>query len=136
MGMSDQTPPPAAAAQPLSPEADKQAAMWANIGGIVGFLPSLLIWLILKDRGPRTNVEAKEALNWQITWTILQVGLWIVVTILTGILFASGLWPLAALIGWLPFLWWVVNVIFSIIAGVTINNGGSYRYPLNFRFIK
>ncbi|WP_289013417.1 DUF4870 domain-containing protein, partial [uncultured Microbacterium sp.] len=64
------TPPPAysaAPAQPLSPESDKTAAMWAHIGGIVGFLPSLIIWLILKDRGPRTNVEAKEALNWQIT---------------------------------------------------------------------
>ena len=103
--MSYQSPPPPSAAQPLSPEADKQAAMWANIGGIIGFLPSLLIWLILKDRGPRTNVEAKEALNWQITWL-------------------------------LPLAWWVLNVIFSIIGGVTVNNGGSYRYPLNFRFIK
>jgi uncharacterized Tic20 family protein len=134
--MSYQTPPPPAAARPLSPEADKQAAMWANIGGIVGFLPSLLIWLILKDRGPRTNVEAKEALNWQITWIILSVALTIVVDVINSILGIVHLWPLIALIGTLPFLWWLVNVIFSIIAGVTINNGGSYRYPLNFRFIK
>ncbi len=134
--MSYQSPPPPAAARPLSPEADKQAAMWANLGGIVGFLPALLIWLILKDRGPRTNVEAKEALNWQITWLIISVALTIAVNIINTILGFLHLWPLVGLVGTVPFLWWLVNVIFSIIAGVAINNGGSYRYPLNFRFIK
>jgi uncharacterized Tic20 family protein len=131
-----QQPQYAAPAAPLSPEADKQAAMWAHIGGIVGFLPSLLIWLILKDRGPRTNTEAKEALNWQITFTIGMVVLWIVVGILNAILFAVGAWPLALLLNWLPFVWWVLNVVFSIMGGVRVNAGGSYRYPFTLRLIK
>ena len=126
----------AAPAQPLSPESDKNAAMWSHIGGIVGFLPSLIIWLVLKDRGPRTNVEAKEALNWQITFTILYVALWIVVSIVDGIFYAVGLWFLPPVLSLLPLVLWILNVIFSIIGGVRVNAGGSYRYPFNFRFIK
>ncbi|GAB3805212.1 hypothetical protein GCM10028798_26660 [Humibacter antri] len=125
-----------APAQPLAPESDKSAAMWSHIGGIVGFLPSLIIWLVLKDRGPRTNVEAKEALNWQITFTILYVALWIVVGILNGIFFAAGLWFLPGILSLLPWVLWILNVVFSIMGGVRVNAGGSYRYPWNFRFIK
>jgi uncharacterized Tic20 family protein len=120
-----------APAQPLSPESDKTAAMWAHIGGVIGFLPSLIIWLVLKDRGPRTNVEGKEALNWQITFTIIYVALWIAFDII-GLVF----WPLLFL-GWLlPLAWWILNVVFSIMGGMRVNAGGSYRYPFNFRFIK
>ncbi len=116
---------------PLSPESDKTAATWAHVGGIIGFLPSLIIWLVLKDRGPRTNVEAKEALNWQITFTIVYVALVIVFDIIGLVL-----WPLAFL-GWLlPLAWWILNIVFSIVGGVRVNAGGSYRYPFNFRFIR
>ena len=126
------SPPPATPAAPFTAESDKQLAMWAHIGGVVGFLPSLIIWLIGKDRGPRTNVEGKEALNWQITW----IATYIVVQILAAILGAIGLGLLGFLFGFILFALWVVNIIFSIIGGVTVNNGGSYRYPINFRFIK
>ncbi|KQR92337.1 hypothetical protein ASF93_05160 [Microbacterium sp. Leaf347] len=110
--------------------------MWAHIGGIVGFLPSLIIWLILKDRGPRTNVEAKEALNWQITFTIGYVALLIISTVLSAALIFTPAAAIATLFGFLPFILWVINAIFSIIGGVRVNAGGSYRYPVNFRFIK
>lgn len=126
----------AAPAAPLSAESDKQAAMWAHIGGVIGFLPSLIIWLVLKDRGPRTNVEAKEALNWQITFTIGYVVLWIVVSILSGILFLTPAWPISGILWLLPFAWWVLNVVWSIMGGVKVNSGGSYRYPFSLRLIK
>lgn len=105
--------------------------MWAHIGGIVGFLPSLIIWLILKDRGPRTNVEAKEALNWQITFTIIYAASWVLVTFLSFVL-----WILGLFLWLLPLVVWVLNVIWSIMGGVRVNAGGSFRYPVNFRFIK
>lgn len=134
------TPPPAAAPQPayaaapagpLTPEQDRSWAMWAHIGGVIGFLPSLIIWLVFKDRGARTNVEAKEALNWQITFTIVYVA----ALILTSIIGAIA-WFLVAILWLLPFAIWVVNVVFSIQGGMKVNAGGSYRYPINFRFIK
>ena len=30
----------------------------------------------------------------------------------------------------------VLNVIFSIMGGIKVNGGGSYRYPVNIRWIK
>lgn len=121
----------AAPGQPLSPESDKTAAMWAHIGGVVGFLPSLIIWLVLKDRGPRTNVEGKEALNWQITFTIIEVAIQIL-----SVIFGVFFWPITILFSLLFWAVWIVNIVFSILGGVRVNAGGSYRYPFNFRFIK
>lgn len=120
------------AAAPLTPADDKQWASFAHFGGVLGFLPSLIIWLVFKDRGVRTNVEAKEALNFQITIAIAQVAVFILNAILTAVTF--GFW---GLIGWiLPLAVWVISVIFSIQGGLKVNQGGSYRYPFALRLIK
>ena len=120
-------PAPAAAPQPAAPltEAeDKQWASFSHFGGILGPLPVIIIWLIFKDRGPKTNVEGKEALNWQITFAIGWVVLLIVSIVSLGILF------------FLPWIWWILNVVFSILGGVKVNGGGSYRYPFAIRLVK
>lgn len=122
---------PIAPAPPLSAENDKLWASLSHFGGILGPIPVLIIWLVLKDRGQRTNVEGKEALNWQITFTIGYVALWIVVGIL-----AIPLWFISPILGLLPLAWWVLNVVFSILGGVKVQGGGSYQYPFSFRFIK
>lgn len=117
------------AAAPLSQADDKQWAFLAQLGGILGFLPPLIIWLIFKDRGPLTNQEGKESLNFQITVAIAAVALYIVGSILAfifiGFLFYFLAWAVQ-----------IVGVVFAIIAGVKVNGGGTYRYPFNFRFIK
>ncbi|HMM81959.1 MAG TPA: DUF4870 domain-containing protein [Terrimesophilobacter sp.] len=136
--MTDQTPPAAAPqpAAPLTAAEDKQWAMWAHFGGILWLLPSLIIFLVFKDRGTLTKQESKEALNWQITFLIFYIAWAIIGAILTAILIASGAWGilwLPTLVGWLIYL---ANVLFSVMGGVKVNGGGSYRYPVNFRFIK
>lgn len=136
--MTDATPQPAAPAPaaPLTPAEDKQWASFAHFGGLLGILPSLIIFLVFKDRGTLTKQESKEALNWQITFTIGFIVLNILVTILSGILFATGLYALITLVGFLPFLLWVANAIFSILGGVKVNGGGAYRYPFAIRLVK
>jgi uncharacterized Tic20 family protein len=129
--MTTPAPQPAAAA-PLSEAEDKQWASFAHLGGILSFLPSLIIWLVFKDRGPKTNVEAKEALNFQITAAIAQVAVFIINAILTAV--TLGFW---GLIGWLlPLAVYVVSLIWSIMGFQKVNAGGSYRYPIAIRFIK
>ena len=127
---------PATPTAPLTAAEDNQWAMFSHFGGVIGFLPSLIIFLIFKDRGKRTSTESKEALNWQITFTIGYIVLMILIGIINSILFATSAWGLAGIIGLLPLLWWLLNVLFSILGGVKVNSGGSYRYPFALRFLK
>ena len=86
--MTEATPAPAA---PLTEAEDKQWASFAHLGGILWILPSLIIFLVFKDRGAKTRVESKEALNWQITAAIALVALWIIVAIITAVVTAAAI---------------------------------------------
>ena len=113
-------------ALPLTASEDRQFATLAHFGGILGFIPSLLIHLIFKDRGPFTAQESKEALNFTLPPTILALLAWILSLIPTvGAVFAI----LNALI-------WITLTIFSVTAGVQVNRGRPYRYPFNLRLIR
>src|SRR6185312_6485114 len=133
--MTDQTPQPAAPqpATPLTAADDKLWASLAHFGGILWILPSLIIFLVFKDRGERTRVEGKEALNWQITFLMVWIA-WLIISAILAIPFIIvGLGWLLTLIG---FLIYIANVVFSVLGGVKVQQGGSYRYPFSFRFIK
>ncbi|WP_353827985.1 DUF4870 domain-containing protein [Agromyces sp. SYSU T0242] len=124
-------PQPAPAA-PLTPEQDRQWASFAHLGGIIGILPSLIIWLVFKDRGSLTNTEAKEALNFQITVVFAYVAILIVNSILTVVTF--GIW---AYVGWLlPLALWIAVIVFSIMGFMQAKDGNHYRYPFAIRLIK
>jgi len=132
--MTDQTSPsPASEPAPLSASDDKLWASLAHFGNIIPFIPALLIFLIFGPRGTRTKQESKEALNWTINITALLIILSIVQTMFYATIV---LWVIGTLVGFLTWLVWVVNLIFAIIGGVKVNGGGSYRYPVNIRWIK
>jgi uncharacterized Tic20 family protein len=80
----------------------------------------LIIWLLKKDSSKYIDAQGKEALNFQITWTI---GCFLC---LFGLCFAL---PLMALVQ-------ITRIVFSIIGTVEANKGELYRYPVTFRFIK
>jgi len=126
--MTNATPQPASA-PPLTQAEDNQWASFAHLGGILGFLPSLIIWLVFKDRGAFTNTEAKEALNFQITLAIAQV-------IAQILFYALAIILIGFLFGFVSFLLWVAGVIFSIIGFTKAKDGISYRYPFALRLIK
>jgi uncharacterized Tic20 family protein len=131
-----------AAAQPLSPADEKLWSTLAHVGNIIGFLPSLLIFLILGNRGAHVRQESKEALNFVITATIAYVVLLVLGGILgiiganapSGISLIFGL--LGLLVGLAEFAVWILLVVFSIVAAVRVNSGGSFRYPFSLRLIK
>lgn len=129
--MTDQTPPPAAPqpAAPLSEAEDRQWASFAHLGGVIGLLPSLIIFLVFKDRGAFTRDESKEALNFQITIVGVQIIAYIVGSILAVILIGF----LFYLVAWAA---WIAGVIFSIIGFTKAKDGTAYRYPFAVRLIK
>lgn len=119
------------AAAPLNQADDIQWGSFAHLGGILGILPSLIIWLVFKDRGRFTNTEGKEALNFQITLVIAQIAIIILSTILAIVTFGIG--SVIGLLGWVV---WIVGVIFSIIGFTKAKTGQHYRYPFAIRMIK
>lgn len=123
-------------AAPLTSAEDKQWASFAHFGGVIGILPSLIIYLVFKDRGTLTRQESKEALNWQITFTLGYLVLIMLVFILQLALNGVGVYGVSGLIGFLPFLWWILNAVLSVLGGVKVNGGGTYRYPFAIRLVK
>jgi hypothetical protein len=122
------------AAAPLSTADDAQWAMLAHFLNVILVLPALVIFLMFKERGHRVAIESKEALN----WTINIAGAVIILNIVNVVL---GFVPILGLIAWfvLTLAIWailVINIIFAIKGGMKVKNGGSYRYPLNYRWIK
>jgi uncharacterized Tic20 family protein len=126
------TSPAAPAAAPLSEAEDRQWASIAHLGGILGPLPSLIIWLVFKDRGAFTNSEAKEALNFQITAVIAYFALLIITTILSAITF--GLFVVISPLLYLAL--WAAVIVFSILGFLKAKDGIPYRYPVALRLIK
>jgi len=118
-GFTPAAPQPAA---PLTEAEDRQWASFAHLGGILGFLPSLIIWLVFKDRGSFTNNEAKEALNFQIT----VVAAYIVGAILSVIVVGFLITIAAA----------IISIILSVVAFTKAKDGITYRYPFAIRLIK
>jgi uncharacterized Tic20 family protein len=127
--MTDPSSDPPAGAAPLTPAQDRQWAMLSQFGGIFGFIPPLIIWLIFRDRGRLTDQEAKESLNFQISVAIFVLGFYILGTILSFIIIGLLLFAVAVAVS-------IAGVVFAIVAGIKVNGGGTYRYPYTFRFIK
>ncbi len=118
--MTDQPTPQAGA--PLSDDETRQWASFAHLGGILWFLPSLIIWLIYKDRSAFVGQEAKTALNFQITLVIAGIALGILGVIL-NFPFLNG------------FLW-IVSLVFSILGYQAVQRGTAYKYPFSLELIK
>jgi uncharacterized protein len=129
-------PPPTVAAAPLTAAEDKLWASLAHFGGIVGILPSLIVFLVFRERGERTKQESREALNWQITFTIGWIALSLLGAIISFVAYSARVYVVGDLFGYLPLIWWIVNAVLSVLGGVKVQGGGSYRYPFALRLVK
>ena len=117
---------------PEQSELSKDAKQWAMLTHLAAFaaflipfgniIGPLLVWQLKKDLGPFVEKNGKEALNFQITITIVAL-------VCTMLMFALVGFILLPVLG----LYWL---ILTIIAGVKANDGLAYRYPLTIRFIK
>ncbi|MBM4105332.1 MAG: DUF4870 domain-containing protein [Phycisphaerae bacterium] len=104
---------------------------WAMLGHVTAFagfvvpfgniLGPLVIWLVKKDSMPFAADQAREALNFNITYTIAMLVSAALVLVLIGIPLLVGL-----TIAWL---------VLTIVATVKSSSGVRYRYPLTFRLV-
>ena len=101
----------------------------AHLGNIAGLmvpfgniLTPLLIWMFKREESEFIEEQAKEALNFQLSISVLALCCIPLVFVVVGIFFLIGL---AAL-----------DFVASILAAINANEGKQFRYPLNFRWIK
>jgi uncharacterized protein len=124
-------------APPIGLSSDER--MWAMFGhlsaltglitGGIGYVVGpLIIWQVKKDTMPFAASEAKEALNFNISWLLWMLILGAVTFVLTIFVIGVLLIPVLAILG-------IAWIVFSIIAGLKANEGKPYRYPLTIRFI-
>jgi uncharacterized Tic20 family protein len=124
--MTDAPPPTnpySATPAPLSPSDERLWATLIHVGGIFfAFIPALVGYLVLKDRGAFIRSHTLTALNFQLTMTIALVVGYILTLVLVGVLVIIAVY--------------IVVLIFSIIAAIAANKGENYKYPLSIQFIK
>jgi uncharacterized Tic20 family protein len=130
--MTDATPPTdpyQTTPQPLSPSDERLWATLIHVGGIFfSFVPALIGYLVLKDRGAFVRAHSISALNFQLSFLIYSIAYSIVIGIIVAVTFG-----LASPLLFVPS---IVILIFSIIAALAANKGESYKYPLSIEFIK
>jgi len=88
----------------------------------------LVVWLINKDTRPYAAAQAKEALNFNISW-LLWLIIYVIIALLLTFVFVGVLLFIALSV--LPIAW----AILCIVAAIKANEGVPYRYPLTIRFI-
>ncbi|MCB9284467.1 MAG: DUF4870 domain-containing protein [Lewinellaceae bacterium] len=115
--------------QPLSERDERMFATFAHLSLLAGFviplgniIAPLVIWLTQRDKSAFVDAHAKEALNFQITLTILGAGGFLLTFILIGV-------PFLILIG-------LAALAFCIIGAMKANRGEEYVYPFNLRIIR
>lgn len=131
-GYAQQPPQYAPAApQPLTPNEERTWGMLSHVvggaamvlsGGFLGFVGSLVIYLMYKDRGPFVRAHAANSLNVQITAAIGFLIGWVLAIVLVGFAILA-----------VVFVW---AVVMHIIGAVKANNGEWWTPPLTPQFIK
>jgi uncharacterized Tic20 family protein len=123
------SPPPPSEPAPHSSD-EKMWAMVCHLSALAGYvgvplghiLGPMVVWLIKKDDYPLVEDQGREALNFQISFTIYAVLCIPLMIILIGI-------PLLIALA-------IFNVVVIVIAAVKADEGAAYRYPLCIRLIK
>jgi hypothetical protein len=122
--MTDQPANPySSAPQPMSPADEKLWATLVHVGGIFfGFLPALLGFLIVGNRGPFVRGHTATALNFQLTMLIAS--------------FVGGILSLVFVGIFVLIAVSILVIIFSIMAAIAANRGEAYTYPLSITFVR
>jgi uncharacterized protein len=110
---------------------DKDVRMWAmfcHLAAFAGyFIPfgnivgPLVVWQIKKDESPFIDFHGREAVNFQISYTIYGFVAALSIMLLIGMV----LLPLVLLI----------QFVFVIIAAIKANDGEAYKIPFIFRLV-
>ena len=117
-------------------EINKDERTWAMLAHLSGFamyltgighiLGPLIVWLLKRDGSPFIDDQGKEALNFNITYSIYVIIAVICAITIIGLVVAIPMF----------FVLPILHIVFMIVAGIKANEGVAFRYPATIRFIK
>jgi uncharacterized Tic20 family protein len=100
----------------------KNLALLCWIGStLLGFIPGLAFYLLKKDDA-YVQDQAKESLNWGITFLLMMIAGKILLFVLLGFLVIPAVW--------------LCHLIFCIMGAVAASDGKPFRVPFALRLIK
>jgi uncharacterized Tic20 family protein len=114
----------------------KDERLWAMLAHLSAFamyftgvgylLGPLIVWLVKRDGHPFVDDQGKEALNFQITITIIAI-----VSVLLCFTIIGMVIGIPVLLGLHLY-----QVVCMIIGAVKANDGVAFRYPFTIRLVK
>ena len=129
MEVEPQASDPTAAPQADHDQNARNLAVLCHLFGLLGLIVPpgnvvgpLLIWLLKKDEHAFIEDQGREALNFQITFTIA-----LMVSVFLALVYI-GLFLLAIL--------GVADLILIIVASSAASRGEHYRYPFSIKFLQ
>ena len=129
-------PPVAPPAMSGATNEERQWALFTHLSALLGFLVPfgnvlgpLIFWQIKKNESAFADDQGKEALNFQITFTLVMLGLIVIGTVLLVVLIGF-IFYIAAFVAGIAWL------VLTILAAIRANNGEYYRYPWTWRPVK
>lgn len=106
----------------------KNYAMGAHLAAFAGavfpfgnILGPLVVWMMGKTRGEFADFHGKEAVNFNISFTIYLIVSLVLLIVLVGLI----LLPIVVI------LW----LVFTVTAAIRASNGETYRYPMTIRLV-
>jgi len=123
-------PPTGYGPRPMSPTEERNLGMIAHVvpaillplsAGTLGFIGSLIIYLIYKDRGPFVRQHAANSLNVQIVTAIGLIASTVLMIVLIGFL----AYPLVI----------IIATVIHIMGAIKANNGEWWTPPLTPRLV-
>lgn len=130
-------PAPAPGLRPMDPNDEKTWAILTHLSPLLGFVTGVLfaaplvLYFVLKDRGPFIRHHVTESLNAILSLALYSVALGVVLTLFTVVTFGIGAFAFAL---YVPL--GIVAAVFWVIAAVETSRGRWYRYPLVVRFVR
>jgi uncharacterized protein len=86
-------------------------------------VPTLIMWLIKRDKSPYVDDHGREALNFQISLLLYSLG-----ALVFGLVTCGAGWIL-----YVPI--YILGITGMTLAAVAANKGQYYRYPMTIRFL-
>jgi uncharacterized Tic20 family protein len=129
MRMSTERSPDLPAGDQAEPDREQRTwGMLAHLSALAGLLTGvgfiggpLMVWLLQKNEMPFVDDQGKEALNFQITMTLVFCICWLLIFVMIGFL----LIPLLTLL----------DVVLVVVATIKASRGERYRYPFTLRLV-